>query len=174
MIKNLSQRDKRALKFGAICVAAIVVFVFATGWLGHWAEVRKSLDVKRNKLKVISPSKGKQEGLMSIVPVFEMPGSEEKQKFLFRDKFNEQLKKAGIKSETLQFLPVGKSRRADGYKLLRLQCRRGKCNFGQVLDLLAGLKENPYLVGIEEFKIKCDPKKRQEFELDLTVSTFVK
>jgi hypothetical protein len=43
-----------------------------------------------------------------------------------------------------------------------------------VLDLLARLNENPYLIGIEEFKIKVDPKKRHEVEFDLTVSTFAK
>jgi hypothetical protein len=42
----------------------------------------------------------------------------------------------------------------------------------QVLDFLERLNENPYLVGVEELKIKCDPKKRGEVELDLTVSTF--
>jgi hypothetical protein len=43
-----------------------------------------------------------------------------------------------------------------------------------VLDFLARLNENPYLVGIEELKIKkVDPKKPQDVELDLTVSTFV-
>ena len=50
----------------------------------------------------------------------------------------------------------------------------GKCKFAQILDLLASLKENPYLVGIEEMRIKCDTKNRQEIELDLTVSTFAK
>ena len=101
----------------------------------------------------------------------EMPEKEEVQKFLFRDKFNEQLKKAGIKSEPLQILRAAKSPVA-GYKLLRLKCS-AKCKFGQALDLLANLKENPYLVGIEEFKIECDQKKRQDVKLDITVSTFV-
>ncbi|MHC4666438.1 MAG: hypothetical protein ACYS9T_10885 [Planctomycetota bacterium] len=174
MIGKLSQRDKRALKIGAISVAAMLVLVFATTWLGHWGQVRKSLRAKREKLKAISMSESKRTGMMTIVPVFEMPQEEEKQKFLFRDKVNEQLKKAGIKDEILQFLRTEKSRQEGGYKLLRLQCRRGKCNFGQALDLLAGLKENPYLVGIEEFRIECNPEKRQEFRLDLTVSAFAK
>jgi len=172
MMEKLSQRDKRALKFGAVCVAAILVFVFATSRLKHWAEVRKSLNAKREELKVISPPKDKQEGLLSIVPVFEMPQQEEKQKYLFRKKFSEQLKKAGIESKPLQVLVTRRSRQA-GYRLLRLKCN-GKCKFGQMLDLLARLKENPYLAGIEECEIKCDPKKRKEFELNLTVSTFVK
>jgi hypothetical protein len=67
---------------------------------------------------------------------------------------------------------TGKSPQA-GYKLLRLKCS-AKCKFGQVLDLLVNLKENPYLVGVEEMRIKCDPKKPQEVQLDLTVSTFVR
>ena len=44
----------------------------------------------------------------------------------------------------------------------------------QALDLLAKLNENPYLVGIEEFRLKIDPKKRSEVELNITVSTFTK
>jgi len=60
-----------------------------------------------------------------------------------------------------------------GYKLLRLKCS-AKCNFRQALDLLARLKENPYLVGIEELKIACDQKNRQDVKLDLMISTFVK
>lgn len=172
MTGKLSQRDKRALKLGAICAAAIPMIALAAVWLEDWAEVRKSLDAKKVQLAIISPSNVKQEGLLSIVPVFEMPQKEEEQKYPFREKFREQLKKAGIKSKPLQILRRRKSQES-GYKLLCLKCT-GKCNFGQVLDLLARLKENPYLVGIEEFEIKCDPKKRQEFELNLTVSTYVK
>ena len=101
-----------------------------------------------------------------------MPEKEETQMFLFRDKLNEQLKKAGINSKPLQVVSTGKSPQA-GYRLLRLKCS-AKCRFAQALDLLANLKENPYLVGIEEFKIECDQKKRQDVKLDVTVSTFVK
>lgn len=172
MMEKLSQRDIRALKIGAVCVAAILVFAFAIQWVGHWVKVRESLAAARAELKVISPPKAKQLGLLSIVPAFEMPQVEEKQKFLFRDKLREQLKKAGIKGKPLQTLSIGKSRET-GYKLLCLKCS-GKCKFGQVLDLLAGLNKNPYLVGIEEMRISCNPKKRQDVELDLTVSTFVK
>jgi len=172
MIEKLSQKDIRALKIGAVGVAAILVLVFASEWLGHWAQARKSLAELKDKLELLDVGEAKQAGLMSIVPVFEMPEKEETQKFLFRDKLDEQLKKAGISSKPLQVMSTGKSSQA-GYKLLRLKCS-AKCKFGQVLDLLASLKENPYLVGIEEMRIKCDPKKPQEVDLDLTVSTFVR
>ncbi|MHC4464726.1 MAG: hypothetical protein ACYS9C_07535 [Planctomycetota bacterium] len=172
MIEKLSQKDIRALKIGGVGAAAIVVFLFASSWLGHWAEARESLAELNDKLELLDVGKAKQAGLMSIVPVFEMPEKEETQMFLFRDKLNEQLKKAGISSKPLQVVSTGKSSQA-GYKLLRLKCS-AKCRFGQVLDLLASLKENPYLVGIEEMRIKCDPKKPQEVDLDLTVSTFLR
>ncbi|MHC4160489.1 MAG: hypothetical protein ACYSSO_15605 [Planctomycetota bacterium] len=171
-MRRLNQKEKRTLKFGVVCAVAIVMFSFGTRWLGHWSQRRSLLAGIQNKLDNIDVSDAKQAGLMSIVPVFEMPEKEEIQKFLFRDKFNEQLKKAGIKSEPLQILPAAKSP-VGGYELLRLKCS-AKCKFAQALDLLANLKENPYLVGIEEFKIECDQKKRQDVKLDITVSTFVK
>ena len=172
MIEKLSQRDIRILKIGAVCVVAILLFVFITDRLERWAKARASLARLETKLDLIDLNKAKQAGLMSIVPVFEMPQEQEKQMFLFRDKLNEQLKKAGIKSKPLQALGTVKSKDT-GYKLLRLKCS-GKAKLTQVFDFLAGLNENPYLVGIEEMRIKCDPKKRQEVELDLTVSTFIR
>ncbi len=172
MIEKLSQKDIRMLKIGAVCVAAILVFMFASELLGRWAEARASLAEVKNKLELIDVDKAKRAGLLSIVPVFEMPQKEETQRFLFRDKLNEQLKKAGIKNQPLQVVSIGKSGQA-GYRLLRLKCS-AKCRFTQVLDLLANLKENPYLVGVEELRMRIDKKKPQEVDLDLTVSTFVK
>ena len=172
MIEKLSQRDIRVLKIGAVCVAAIFVFVFASEWLDRWTKARESLAEVKNKLELIDVDKHKRDGLLSIVPVFEMPQKEETQRFLFRDKLNEQLKEAGIKNQPLQVASIGRSGQA-GYRLLRLKCS-AKCRFTQVLDLLSSLKENPYLVGVEELRIKCDSKKPEEVDLDLTVSTFVK
>jgi hypothetical protein len=172
MIEKLSQKDIRILKIGAVCIVAIPLFVFASDWLTHWANVRKDIAQLENQLELIDMEKAKQAGLMSIVPVFTMPEEEEVQKFLFIDKLTEQLKNAGIKNTPLQVSSVGKSGQA-GYKLLRLKCS-AKCRFTQVLDLFATLKENPYLVGVEELRIRCDQKKPQEVEMDLTVSTFVK
>lgn len=169
---TLNERDKRALKLGGICTIALLVLVLATKWIDHWGQVRKSLAVAKAELAAINPSEAKQTGLMSIVPVFEMPEVEEKQKFLFRDKLDEQLKKARLKSKPLQILPAGKPLYS-GYKLLRVKSS-AKCRFTQMLDLLANLKENPYLVGIEEIKIKRDAKNKQEVEMDLTVSTFAR
>ena len=172
MIEKLSQRDVRILKIGAVCIAAILLFVFTSDWLTHWANVRKEITQLENQLELINIDKAKQAGLMSIVPVFIMPQEEGVQKFLFIDKLTEQLKNAGIKNTPLQVASVGKSGQA-GYKLLRLKCS-AKCRSTQVLDLFATLKENPCLVGVEELRIRCDKKNPQDVEMDLTVSTFVK
>lgn len=173
-MKKLSQKDIRALKIGAVAVIVVFLIAFAMTWFEHWLKVRKELTGRQVTLKTINPTETKNIGLLSTVPVFEMPQFEKEQKFLFRDKLKEHLKKIGIKTKPLQILATKKSSAPAGYKLLLLKCTADKCKFDQILDLLAVLKENPYLVGIEELKIKCDPKKREEFKLDLTVSTFVK
>lgn len=172
MAVKMSERDKRALKLGAVCAGVILVFVFSSKGLTYWMDVRRTLAAAKAQMQAISTKSAKQASLRSIVPVFEMPQSREKQKFLFRDKLNEQLNKAGIKSEPLQVLNIGKSLQG-GYKLMRLKCS-SKCKLEQVLNLLASLKENPYLVGVEQLRLRCNPKKKQEIEMDLVVSTFVK
>jgi len=164
-----SEKDIRALKLGGICAAAILIFLFGSKWRDRWAQARE--DGRRVDAKLAAMDKTKQAGLMAIVPEFEMPAVEEEQKFLFREALVKQL--AGIKgSKPLEVVRGGKAK-VGGYSQLFLKFN-GKCGFTQVLDLLAKLNENPYLVGIEEFRMKSDPKKPQEVELDLTVSTFVK
>ncbi len=169
---KFNQKDIRALKLGAVGVVAILVFVFGSKFQTRWSLAKdKKLELER-KLNAIDVDKAKQAGLMTIVPVLEMPQAEDEQKFLFRDKLSEQLQRAGIRNKPLQLQPAKKSSQA-GYKLLLVKCN-ATCRFSQVLDFLTRLNENPYLVGIEEFRIKVDPKKREEVELDFTVSTFAK
>lgn len=170
MIEKLSEKDIRALKFGAIGAAVILVFVFGSAGHDRWTKAKANAAVLQTKLDAIDVDKARQAGLMSIVPVFEMPQVEEEQKFLFRDKLSEQFKRAGIRNNPLQ-VQAGRKSPQSGYELLLVKCN-ATCQFVQVLDFLERLNENPYLVGVEELKIKCDPKKRGEVELDLTVSTF--
>ncbi|MHC4507881.1 MAG: hypothetical protein ACYTAO_02845 [Planctomycetota bacterium] len=172
MIEKLNPKDIRALKIGAVGAIAILLFFFGSKWRDSWAQARASRAELEAKLDAIDVDKARQAGLTAIVPVFEMPQTEDEQKFLFRDKLTEQLKRAGIRNKPLQLLPAKKSSQP-GYKLLLVKCS-AKCRFSQALDLLARLNENPHLVGIEEFRIKVDPKKRENVDLDFTVSTFAK
>jgi len=175
MARKLTQRDRRVLLIGAVAAVAIVALKFGLDGLDRWRKVRTSLESARTKLDDVVIDETKQAGLRSIVPVLEMPELEEKQKFLFRDRLHEQLKKAGIKTEPLTIL-AGRKKAGLPYKILRIKCS-GKCKFEQLLDFLAVLQENPYLVGIEELRLDCDATKpadkRKEVEIDLTVSAFV-
>jgi hypothetical protein len=166
-MQKLTQRDIRTLKIGGICVAAIVIFVFGTTWIERWSKVRADIQKKEAELDLID--RAKQTGVMSIVPAFETPEKEEDQKNRFRTKLVEQLNKAGIKTEPLKVVTTKKTL-LKNYKLMLIQCK-AKCSFTQALDFLARLNENPHLVGVEEFRIKCDQNKPQEVELDITVST---
>ena len=169
---KLSEKDMRALKLGVVCTAAIVLFLLGSKWYDRWHQARMDGQILRTKLNDIDMNETKRKGLMAIVPTFKMPVEQEEQQFLFRDEFSNQLKKAGIKNDPLKILSNKRSP-LSGYKSLHLVCT-AKCRFSQVLDLLAKLNENPYLVGIEEFRLKIDPKKRSEVQLNLTVSTFTK
>ena len=173
-LKNISPKDIRTLKIGAVAAAAIILFVLLFGWFENWAQIRKSLAQKKQMLKAVSSNDTKKQGILSIVPVFEMPLARQEQEFLLRDKFSEQLKKVGINSKPLQIISMSGSDIQPGYKLIYLKCSAEKCRFTQIADLLAGLKENPYMVGIEELKFQADTKKPDEFELNLTVSSFAK
>ena len=172
MKTKLSPKDIRALKIGVLCAAGIFVFWVASKVFDRLKEAQTSTALLNNKLELIDVDKAKQSGLVSIVPKFEMPISEEDQKFLFLEKLTEQFKKAGIQNQPLQVASKTTSKK-DGYQMLRLKCS-ATCRLTQALDFLANLKDNPYLVGIEELRLRIDKKKPQEVAMDLTVSTFVK
>ena len=180
MARKLNERERRLLLVGGAAAAAILVFVYGTRGLDRWTKSRDSLTAAKQKLSEVETDKTKLAGLISLVPVFEKPEPEEKQKSLFREKLYEQMKKAGINSEPPQPI-LGKKMNIGGtpYRVLKVKCK-AKCKFDQLLDLLAGLKENPYYVGVEELQIRCDTKeppdkrKDKDVEVDLVVSTFVR
>jgi len=163
------------LLLGAVAAVAILAFTVGADWLATWGKARASLAAARGKLGEAEADRAQQAGLMAIVPVFETPAPEEEQKFLFRDKLHEQLKKAGINTEPLQIIAARRVRSVP-YRVLKIRCK-GKCKLDQLFEFLVSLKENPYLVGVEELRIQCDakqpPEKRSQVEIDLTVSTFV-
>ena len=71
-MRSLNQKEKRTLKFGAVCAAIIVGFAFATQWLDNWKQARSSHNRIKHKLQAINVDETKRAGLMSIVPVFAM------------------------------------------------------------------------------------------------------
>ena len=180
MTRKLNERERRLLLVGGIAGVAILIFAYGTKGLDRWNKSRSSLAAAKRKLGEVETDKARLAGLLALVPVFEKPEPEEKQKSLFREKLYQQLKKAGINPEPPQPI-LGKKMNVSGtpYRVLKVKCK-AKCKFDQLLDFLAGLKENPYLVGVEELQIRCDtkepPEKRRDkpVEVDLVVSTLVR
>jgi hypothetical protein len=178
--RKLNQREKRMLLIGGAAAVAIVIFTYGAKGIDRWSKSRTSLAAAQRKLGDVETDKAKLAGLLSLVPVFETPQAEEKQMILFREKVYEQLKKAGVNVDPPQPLP-GRKINIGGiaYKSLKFKCK-GKCKFDQLLTFLAGLPENPYLVGVEELRVQFDtkeaPEKRRdkEIQIDLVVSTFFK
>lgn len=172
---TLTHRDKRAIKLTAVIAAVILLhhFVFDP-WFSHWTTVKNQLAAETTKLQKVDPTSpasiAKQIAREKSVPAFTMPVSEEKQRLLFEEKLNQQLKKISIKAERMSFLG-GKKKAANGYQMLKLQTTC-KCKFKQVMQLLLALSENPYLVGVEEFRMEMDKSKGDQVNLVFTVSTY--
>ena len=180
MARKLNQRERLMLVIGVVAAVAILAFTYGAKGIDRWGKSRASLAASKRKFGEVETDKAKLAGLISLVPAFETPQPEEKQKSLFREKLYEQLKKAGINTEPPQPI-LGKkiTISGTGYRALKFRCK-AKCKFDQLLDFLAALKENPYFVGVEELRVQCDtkepPEKRKDKDvvIDLTVSTFVK
>lgn len=173
----MTQKDKKTLAFGAVIVVLVVGYVVGDPWFRDWRSVRTQIRTRRAKIDAVTSkseaAKKKTDELNRMVPVFEIPALEKKQAVLFRDAFNEQLKKAGLQVKTLQ--PVGSksAKRVSGHKLLKYQCR-GRCNIDQIFNLMADLNSNPYLAGVEDINLKCDQKDRRQMDFVLTVSTLAR
>ena len=170
-LEQLSQRDRRALKIAVLAVGAILIFsLVLSPWLDHWGQVRAQL--KDEKAKVAKLESAHRQAAVALVPVLEPPQSSYRQRLIFERKISEQLKKAGIGvKKSLQYSGKGKKDTTLNCTVLQLTCQ-GTAKFDQVLTLLAGLNENPYLLGVEQLDLQCGPEnKRQELTLSLTLAT---
>lgn len=175
---KLTQKDRNTIKMGTLVVAVILAYAGLNSLLKEYSKTSKALDAARAKFNSVLPAADgslnhKQAGLYKIVPVFEIPEKEDIPGSNFQKKFIEQLKKAGVKFTVLNLLTMSSKTNAGGFKTRDIHCK-GKCTFGQAMDLVALLYENPWFVGIKEFKVECNPKKRSEMDLTITVSTFIK
>lgn len=172
MLDSLDKRSRRAVIVGGGFAVAILLFHFVLSpWFGNWGVVRRDL---ANQIQQLEMADVREKLLAEKVPAFEMPESEDKQRVLFERKISEQLQAAGIAPIGIgQYVGKGKVQGKMGLKLLTLEVK-GKGDFGQLLDFLANLNENPYLVSIEEFRAQCNKKNRQEITAMLKISTYAK
>jgi hypothetical protein len=121
------------------------------------------------ELKSLNVQDSAYKRIMSAIPVFQMPKEQQAQKTAFRDELDKELDQVRITTDPWQEV-TSKQSLVPGYDTLRLKSS-GSCRFEQILDLLAILKNNPYLVGIEDLHITCDAQNPQQADFSVTVST---
>lgn len=176
--ESMSSRDRRAVLFGVGAAVVIVVYFGAVcPLLDDWQMTRYKIDSAKSKLAQLGVGdepgqNAKMRGLFKVVPKVEFAENQAQQRILFRDKVFEQMKGAGIKAVSGPSY-VGKVKKQGSFKTLRLKCS-AKCSYQQLLKFLGNIKSNPYLLSVEEMKIRCDEKKRNQLSVSFVVSTFVK
>ncbi|MBW8016819.1 MAG: hypothetical protein FVQ82_11580 [Planctomycetes bacterium] len=178
IFNKLSEKDQKTIKVGALLMAIILACGSMNILLKEYSKMDKELSDARGILKSVTPKDDgkltvKQAGLYKTVPVFKAPEKEAIPGENFQKMFMEQLKGLKIKYTVLNLMPMSNKENACGFKTRNIHCK-GKCSFAQAVDLVAKLYENPWFVGIEEFKIDCNPKNRRQMDLAITVSTYIK
>jgi hypothetical protein len=148
---KLDQKNKKTLKLGIIGIVVILLAMFFLDWIQNWKDLRQSIKDTKKQLEVLAAADERMETLRTKVPAVAIPQKETKQLFTFRDALNRQLNQARITVQPFKVSTVAKSARPE-YQYLYLQCS-GNATFENVLNFLADLKTNPYLVGIDEFVI---------------------
>jgi len=181
-MEKLSQRDKRVLVVGAVAAGLILIAYYAViPALAHWKDLKDQLDNQQAVLENIGLSDSpqarlEQKRLAQTVPAFEMPQKEDQQRQLFAEAFYRQVRQSGIRlTNPPQFEARVKPHpdKTLGLSILRLRCS-GTCRFGQAMELLAALYENPYLYTVEEMHLACGERNREEMNLTLIVTTLCK
>jgi hypothetical protein len=175
MFDKLSEKDKKTLKMGGIAAVVILVLMLTMQGYGSWNKNKDEYNELINDLNKVNLTDSMRNTQISNVPKFQMPQTQQTQKTLFRDELDGLFDELRITTaEPWQDLET-KTRAVPGvpagYDILQLKCS-GSCRFEQILDLLAGLKNNPYLAGIEELNIQCEPQNPQQATFSITVSTF--
>ena len=172
MFDKLNEKDKKTIKYGGIAIAVIIVLLFGSQGYSDWNQKTTENKSLNANIKAIELSDSAREKQLKTIPVFEMPKDEQTQKSDFRSYLDRQFNDLGIVTSPWQEIPE-KSSTLEGYDLLSLNSK-GTCRFDLLLELLASLKYNPYLAGIEELNIECDPQNSQQATFSITLSTFTK
>jgi hypothetical protein len=154
---KINQKDKKTLQIGGIGVIVVIVLVFGLKGFDIWKQAKNELATLEGRIETLNTSKDPQ--LHKKVPDFNMPVGKEEQQYRFRDSIEAKIQAVGINSGPLGEQSGGKTP-VPGYDLIRYKSS-GNCTFSQLLNLLAYLKEDPYLVGIEELRIKVTTPQQQ-------------
>ena len=174
MLKKLNEKDQKTVKTGGLAVIALLaVVIFYMGY-NFWSTQKDITKKLERDLKTLNLSSTAHKQLLADVPVFQEPLNESDQKTDFRDYLDKFFETKRISIDPLTTVNASNSTRPPaGYGILCLKTSsKGTVSFQRILEMLAGLKENPYMVGIEEFKITCDQDNPQYASFNIVLSTF--
>jgi hypothetical protein len=172
MAYKINEHDRRVLMIGVGAAAVMLLYAYILApWAADWQKTRAAIAANNKTVDSLEGSVGRRANQATVVPTLTMPIAAEKQQHLFKTTVNKQLTDAGVQVKSLQYVTVGKTANSLGFTVSKLKCD-GKCNMDQATKLIASLGENPYLLGIDEVRLSCDPKKRDEITLSMTVTTF--
>ncbi|MBN2588844.1 MAG: hypothetical protein JXA96_03200 [Sedimentisphaerales bacterium] len=174
MLEKLSEKDQKTVKMGGLAVLALALAFGVYQGYNFREKQTKESKILDNDLKTLNMSSSAHKNLMAAVPYFQMPDEESIQKTKFRSSLNQLFEQMRISMDPLVEVAAGNSIRPPvGYGTLSLKTSsKGTVSFQNILYLLAALKENPYLVGIEELKITCDQQNPQLANLSIVLATF--
>jgi len=172
MLEKLNEKDQKTLKTGGLAVLVLAVAIAGYQGYNYWnAQNKITKDLDRD-FKTLTMNESAHKKLIADVPAFEMPADDSTQKTRFRDSLNLLFEQMRISTDPWVDVTAG-IRPPAGYGALSLKTStKGTVSFQNILYLLAALKENPYLVGIEELKITCDSQNPQLATLSIVLATF--
>lgn len=176
MWNKLKPREKRIMKLLLATACLIIGFQLLEPIIQDYqqakAERLRLQETLDDFLRIQGSDAARQEAIAQMVPVFEIPAQSEKQSILFRDNINQQLKRAGLKANSIQ-LRQNKSKDTAGYKVWTVECQ-GQCQYNSIMRFVEEIKKNPYYVAIEKLALKVDSKDRNKMTYYLIVSTYAK
>jgi hypothetical protein len=170
MFEKMNEKDKKTLKMGGIGAVGVLVLFIAVQGYGNWNKKTTEYNSIVNQLNTLNVTDNAHNKSLEIVPVFLMPKDEQTQKTLFRNSLEQLFEQLRINTEPWQDVMTSKSTIITGYGSLRFKTS-GTCTFDQILRLLAELRQNPYLVGIEELHVACSPQNPRQAEFNIQVAT---
>ena len=173
MFEKLNEKDKKTATMGGMAILAfLVLFIVYQGYNTRESKDREYRSIKSN-LNILNMSESQYKSLLNAVPIFQMPADEEQQKTNFRNSLDLLFERLQITSDPWVTVVSSKLKPPPGYGVLCLKTSTNReCRFQTILNLLAALKQNPYLAGIEEFKITCNEDNPQMANFSIILSTF--
>ncbi|MFP4143620.1 MAG: hypothetical protein ACOCTI_05845 [Phycisphaeraceae bacterium] len=176
---KFTQRDKRAIRLGAVALAVLVVFQLGQIVAGSWQSARTRLSAAETARQAIESRQRKQAlqvprlellwGEAACEPL--LPVREARLRFV--KTVEEKLESGGLKVQDIRPQAGRKLRELDRTAVLRMQVQ-AQASLDQVTKALASLRRADQLVLVERLSLEPDAKRREKLAVNLTLATLAR